>query len=178
VLRASSPGTSVMSISEEPMKQAIGRVGSGSGRTALHYTMVWEAPGSQAQYPRQLRSVSSGGRGLLIRALPAPAPGASSRLESFSATRTCALPQIKNCSSVRLRAMLLAPAARARPPVVFSPAGRGSPQGRDILTDTRLFEIVHVGVAVGYGNDPSTGIRPTPSSCSSGNARRGRCHSY
>jgi len=36
------------------------------------------------------RSVSSGGRGSLIPALRAPA--ASSRLESFSATRTCALP--------------------------------------------------------------------------------------
>ena len=38
------------------------------------------------------RSVSSGGRGSLIQSLRAPAPAASSRLESFSATRTCELP--------------------------------------------------------------------------------------
>ena len=42
-----------------------------------------------------------------------PAPAASPRLKSFSATRTCALPVDRNCFNVRLRSKLSAPPENA-----------------------------------------------------------------
>jgi hypothetical protein len=69
----------------------------------------------------------------------APAPAASSHLESFSATRRCALPQIENCFSVRLRAKFSALPATARPPVAFSPVWRGSPRRALYLLRHSLF---------------------------------------
>jgi hypothetical protein len=47
--------------------------------------------------------------------------------------------QIKNCFSVRLRAKLSAPPARAGPPVVFSQTRRGSPRRARYLRRHSLF---------------------------------------
>src|ERR1700686_137611 len=73
-------------------------------RVALR-NRYWTVKGQRTITPlalKLLKSPSSRGRGSLI---PAPlAPAESSRVESFSATRRCALPQIENCFRVRLQA--------------------------------------------------------------------------
>jgi hypothetical protein len=99
-----------------------------------------------------LKYTSSRGRGSLI---PDPlAPAAASRLESFSATRTCTLP----CRSRIVLAFVYERSFRhrrqrlARQPPLHQP-GEEVREWRDILADTRFFESVHVGVAVGYRND-------------------------